>query len=1090
MSDQEAVAEAVESELWEPGSGSSWFTLDDEDRENEAAWQIPRRKHWVSAIVVAKDGATWLPGVLTTLAEQLRAPDAVVGVDNASGDSSALLLEESLGSARVVRNSVNAGFGGAVDEGVRLLGAPLPEEDTVEWLWLLHDDSAPDPACLDALLLAADMFPTTAIVGPKILGWHDRRLLLEVGVSVNADGRRITGLERREHDQGQHDGIREVLAVSTAGMLIRRDVFTELKGFDPHLPLFRDDLDLCWRAWQRGHQVRVATDAIVHHREASAHGRRVGEVHPLRDDREAGAQVLLAHAPAWQAPLVALRLLLGSAIRGIVYAVGKDLRAARDEVMAVVGVAIHPGDLVASRSLAREGATEPASTVRALRPSTLDQLKSVAEAVGGYLTTSSSSAPNTISALESGPTDESAAYLSDGSAGVLRRFFAMPSVIVTLVLLFLALIASRTLWWGEGVISGGALLPAPAGASDLWSTYTAAWHNIGPGSVTPAPGYLIVLASAATLFLGKVPWVIALLVMLAIPAAGLSAYIATRGLVAGRATRVWMAATYALLPAMTGAVASGRIGTTMAAIALPFALRSLWRLTTPRSTTRRAAGTALLMSVLFVAVPGLWLIIVISVGLVILGLRSRLTRAFESVPSLQRVHVVRLVIALIAPLVVALPWSVYVLSHPVLFLTEPGLATPALVDPHLRILDVVLLHPGGPGMTPLWVSVGIVLAALVAWARRDRRGLVAMWWLVGMVALLFAVVQVLVTVTPPGYAAPIEPWPGPATLMWGMAAIAAAGIASQGARKDFIGINFTLWQPVAGGVAILALLAPIASAVWWVPGNSSVLQRAPSTSLPAFVVAETTGPQAPRSLLLASDRAGAVSYSLVNGGGMSLGDADMLPDSGVWDELDPLVAAMVSGRGGPEIPALAGYGVRYVILDSPDRPDLVATLDSEPGLRRLSSADGVVLWRVSGVTSRARIIGAQAPSPLGLAQPATVGLDPYIDQIAPEGTGERAVVVGASAASGWRASADGAELGPVVAPDPYAWSAAFLVPEGTPQIVIEFDGTQRTLWMWFQLIVIAALVILSLPSRSTFDPDPDAEIDAEMDAQPSGADHE
>ena len=182
--------------------------------------------------------------------------------------------------------------------------------------------------------------------------------------------------------------------------------------------------------------------------------------------------------------------------------------------------------------------------------------------------------------------------------------------------------------------------------------------------------------------------------------------------------------------------------------------------------------------------------------------------------------------------------------------------------------------------------------------------------------------------------------------------------------------------------------------------------------------------------------------------------------------------------------------MRYVILDSPDRPDLVATLDSEPGLRRLSSADGVVLWRVSGVTSRARIIGAQAPLPLGLAQPATVGLDPYIDQIAPEGTGERAVIVGASAAPGWVATADGAELGPVVAPDPYAWSAAFLVPEGTPQIVVEFDGTQRSLWMWFQLIVIAALVILSLPSRSTFDPDPDAELDAEIDAQLIGADHE
>ena len=93
MSDQEAIAEAVESDLVDLGSGSSWFNVDDEDHEVESAWEIPRRNHWVTAIVVAKDGATWLPGVLTTLAEQLRAPDAVVGVDNASSDSSALMLE-------------------------------------------------------------------------------------------------------------------------------------------------------------------------------------------------------------------------------------------------------------------------------------------------------------------------------------------------------------------------------------------------------------------------------------------------------------------------------------------------------------------------------------------------------------------------------------------------------------------------------------------------------------------------------------------------------------------------------------------------------------------------------------------------------------------------------------------------------------------------------------------------------------------------------------------------------------------------------------------------------------------------------------
>lgn len=83
---------------------------------------IPRRRHWVNAILVTHEGATWLTAVLTSIAGQTRPPDAIVGVDNASTDGSVRLLRESLGPARVVETGINAGFGGAIDEGLRALG--------------------------------------------------------------------------------------------------------------------------------------------------------------------------------------------------------------------------------------------------------------------------------------------------------------------------------------------------------------------------------------------------------------------------------------------------------------------------------------------------------------------------------------------------------------------------------------------------------------------------------------------------------------------------------------------------------------------------------------------------------------------------------------------------------------------------------------------------------------------------------------------------------------------------------------------------------------------------------------------------------
>ena len=139
--------------------------------------------------------------------------------------------------------------------------------------------SAPDQSALKKLLEAVEDRPNVAMVGPKILGWHNRTHLLEVGISIARNGARWTGLEEDEYDQGQHDGIFEALSVSTAGALIRRSVFEELGGFDEKLDLFRDDVDFGWRIHTAGQTVLVNTDAVVYHAQAAATERQIGRAH-------------------------------------------------------------------------------------------------------------------------------------------------------------------------------------------------------------------------------------------------------------------------------------------------------------------------------------------------------------------------------------------------------------------------------------------------------------------------------------------------------------------------------------------------------------------------------------------------------------------------------------------------------------------------------------------------------------------------------------------------------------------------------------------------------------------------------------------
>ena len=220
------------------------------------------------------------------------------------------------------------------------------------------------------------------MVGPKLLGWHDRTHLLEVGISLATNGARWTGLEHSEYDQGQRDGVHEVLAVSTAGALIRRDIFEELGGFDKNLELFRDDVDFGWRARVAGHSVVVATDAIGYHAQASANERRSVDVkgallhRPLLLDRRNAAYVLLANSSIWALPILAVQLVAGAVTRSIGYLFAKLPGYASDEILAILSLLIQPNELLAARRDRKKKRLISSRAVAPFIPSRFAQLRS------------------------------------------------------------------------------------------------------------------------------------------------------------------------------------------------------------------------------------------------------------------------------------------------------------------------------------------------------------------------------------------------------------------------------------------------------------------------------------------------------------------------------------------------------------------------------------------------------------------------------------------------------------------------------------------------------------------------------------------
>lgn len=229
----------------------------------------------VAVVILNWNGVSLLEKFLPSVVRF--SPEATVYVaDNASDDLSVEMLRLRFPMVRVIRNTQNFGFAQGYNEALRFV-----EEDIYA---LVNSDVEVTQSWLAPMLTLLESNPDIAIVQPKILDYKNKQRFEYAGAGGGFIDRygypfcRGRVFETVEIDNGQYDDSVPVFWASGACMVIRKEVFRNLGGFDSRFFAHMEEIDLCWRAYNRNYKAFYCGQSTVYH----VGGATLNEQHPQK----------------------------------------------------------------------------------------------------------------------------------------------------------------------------------------------------------------------------------------------------------------------------------------------------------------------------------------------------------------------------------------------------------------------------------------------------------------------------------------------------------------------------------------------------------------------------------------------------------------------------------------------------------------------------------------------------------------------------------------------------------------------------------------------------------------------------------------
>ena len=208
----------------------------------------------VSVIVPYHNGFETLNSCLQSVFDSDYPDKEVIVVDDASTDSGAERAKAIFKELMVVTNERNLGYGGSCNAGAA--------KSQGEYLVFLNSDTEVMPTWLSHLIRVS-IEHDAQVATPRILFTGDKDLINAAGGSCDILG---VGWNRGNgfKEKGQFLDP-EYVFYGSACLLVRRDVWFEMGGFDESYFMYFEDVDFCWRCKLGGYETLYIPSSVIYH---------------------------------------------------------------------------------------------------------------------------------------------------------------------------------------------------------------------------------------------------------------------------------------------------------------------------------------------------------------------------------------------------------------------------------------------------------------------------------------------------------------------------------------------------------------------------------------------------------------------------------------------------------------------------------------------------------------------------------------------------------------------------------------------------------------------------------------------------------